>query len=333
MTSLFSSCAGNAKRRLDPVSLVCTCTGRDPVIGRAVGMGEALSAYGKGLWPRRRGSGRPWVTQPEPWRRWMKPCWLPRAAWVAQPRSCAAGPAASGAGRHVWRRALDAGTGLGAGDDPDHAREPGLLVLARVLLVEGRRARALALLDRLQAAPAAQDRTGSLIEIGTLRALALALAASGDEASAVAALAGALVLACTQGYVRVFADEGPQMAALLGRLVAAQRAELTAARRVPLGCLARLQQAFDAGGARPDPGPAAATALPGIVEPLTSRELEALEMLAAGRPNHAIAREMVVSPRHGQEACRQRLGQARRGQPHRGHRRGPATGPDPLSAA
>ena len=59
-----------------------------------------------------------------------------------------------------------------------------------------------------------------------------------------AALAGALTLACPQGYVRVFADEGPPMAALVGRLIAAQRAGQAAA-GVPLGCLARLQRAFD----------------------------------------------------------------------------------------
>ena len=35
--------------------------------------------------------------------------------------------------------------------------------------------------------------------------------------------------------------------------------------------------------------------VPGIVEQLTSRELEVLAMLAAGRPNQAIARELVVS--------------------------------------
>ena len=67
-------------------------------------------------------------------------------------------------------------------------------------------AAALALLDRLHAAAAAQDRTGSVIETGALRALALA--ASGEEAAAVDALAEALTLACPQGYVRVFADEG-----------------------------------------------------------------------------------------------------------------------------
>ena len=108
-------------------------------------------------------------------------------------------------------------------------------------------------------------------------------------------LAEALVLACPQGYVRVFADEGPPMAALLGRLVAAQRAEDAAARRVPLGCLARLQRAFDATGAPPDPGPGATSAVPGIVEPLTGRELEVLGMLAAGLPNKTIARDLVVS--------------------------------------
>ena len=102
--------------------------------------------------------------------------------------------------------------------------------------------RALALLDRLHAAAAAQDRAGSVIELQALRALALA--ASGEQPAAVAALAGALTLACPQGYVRVFADEGPPMAALLSRLVAAQRSGQAAA-GVPLGCLARLLQAFD----------------------------------------------------------------------------------------
>ena len=104
---------------------------------------------------------------------------------------------------------------LYAGDEPSYPREPGYLLLARVLLAQGRPGHALALLDRLNAAAAAQDRVGSLIEAGALRALALA--ATGEEASAVAALAGALTLACPEGYVRVFADEGPPMAALLSR--------------------------------------------------------------------------------------------------------------------
>ena len=176
--------------------------------------------------------------------------------------------------------------GLGPDDEPDYARESGHLALARILLAQDRPGHALALPDRLHAAAAAQDRTGSLIETGALRALALA--ATGDEAGALTALAGALMLARPQGYVRVFADEGPPMAALLGRLIAAQRTG-DAAAGVPLGYLARLQRAFGAGQLAPDAVPA------GIIDPLTSRELEVLAMLAAGRSNQAIAGELVVS--------------------------------------
>ena len=62
-------------------------------------------------------------------------------------------------------------------DEPSYPRERGYLVLARVLLAQGRSGHALALLDRLHAAAAAQDRAGSVIEAGALRALALAPAA------------------------------------------------------------------------------------------------------------------------------------------------------------
>ena len=183
-------------------------------------------------------------------------------------------------------------TGLGADDEPDYPREAGHLALARVLLAQSQPGQALALLDRLHTAAVSQCRTGSVIEAGALRALALA--ASGEQAAAVAALAAALRLACPQGYVRVFADEGPPMAALLGRLIAAQRSGHAAA-GVPLGCLARLQRAFDAQHAVRHPGQDTAAAIPGIVEPLTARELEVLSMLAAGSSNRAIARQLVVT--------------------------------------
>jgi LuxR family maltose regulon positive regulatory protein len=107
-----------------------------------------------------------------------------------------------------------------------------------------------------------------------------------------------LTLACPQGYVRVFADEGPPMAALLGRLIAAQRAGQSgsgfsgfqAAASVPLGYLARLRSAFGAEPAAPH-----TAAVPGLIDPLTSRELEVLQMLAAGKSNQAIAGELVVT--------------------------------------
>ena len=183
--------------------------------------------------------------------------------------------------------------GLGPDDEPGYPREPEYLVLARVLLAQDRPGAALELLERLHAAAVSQDRAGSVIEIRALQALALA--AAGQEAAAVDALAGALILACPQGYVRVFADEGPPMAALLGRLVAAQRAEEAAARGVPLGWLARVLGAFGEKPAAPGAGRGAATVVPGLAEQLTARELEVLALLAAGAPNPRIAEQLVIS--------------------------------------
>src|SRR6202044_1065065 len=132
--------------------------------------------------------------------------------------------------------------GLGQDDEPRYPQEPEYLVLARVLLAQDRPGAAVALLERLHAVAVSQDRTGSLIEIQALQALALA--AAGQETAAVDALAGALTLACPQDYVRVLADQGPPTAALLGRLVGARRAEQDAARGVELSCLARVLRAF-----------------------------------------------------------------------------------------
>jgi LuxR family maltose regulon positive regulatory protein len=103
-----------------------------------------------------------------------------------------------------------------------------------------------------------------------------------------------LTLACPQGYVRVFADEGPPMAALLARLIRSVRDGRAAG--VPVGCLPRLQLAFDVGPARPGPRSGRApAAVPGLFDQLTSRELEVLTMLAAGKSNQAIARQLVVT--------------------------------------
>src|SRR5262249_56599685 len=88
------------------------------------------------------------------------------------------------------------------------------------------------------------------------------------------AVAGAFTLACQQGHVRVFADEGPPMRALLGRVVAAHRAGRPPARGIPVGYLARVLRAFDGGPGAPGLGPAAGAGVPGIIDPLTGRERE-----------------------------------------------------------
>jgi LuxR family maltose regulon positive regulatory protein len=183
--------------------------------------------------------------------------------------------------------------GLGPDDELGYPREPEYLVLARVLLAQERLSPALALLKRLDVTAAAQGRTGSLIEIRALQALASA--AIGDEDTALGCLAGALSLGCPEGYVRVFADEGPPMAALLGRLFAAERAEQAASPSVPLGYLARVLRAFGGKEAAETAGRSTAQAVLGLVEQLTARELEVLALLAAGAPNPRIAAELVIT--------------------------------------
>jgi ATP/maltotriose-dependent transcriptional regulator MalT len=183
--------------------------------------------------------------------------------------------------------------GLDSGDEPGYPRESEFLVLARVLLAQDRPAQALTLLERMLAAAAGQGRTGSVIEIGAL--LALALAACGDQDAAVDALARAVALGCPQGYVRVFADESAPMAALIARLVAAQKAERVAARGIPPGCLARVLRAFGGQDELQGAGRRGAVAVPGLVEQLTARELEVLVLLAAGMPNPRIAEQLVVT--------------------------------------
>lgn len=130
-----------------------------------------------------------------------------------------------------------------------------------------------------------------------MRALeALTLAAGGDQAGALSALAEALAVAAPEGYVRVFVDEGTPMARLLGRLAAASRA----GQGVPPAAvwppyIERLIRAFQPGGAlhmartmREAPGGA------DLVEPLSNRELQVLQLVAAGKSNQEIANELVV---------------------------------------
>jgi LuxR family maltose regulon positive regulatory protein len=181
--------------------------------------------------------------------------------------------------------------GLTEHDEVSYLREGDHLVLARVLLAQSQPDRALELLERLDALAASQGRTGSLIQIRALRALALQ--AADEHRGALTLLAETLELAGPDGHVRVFADEGPPMAALLRSLLGTRRrARAAAGAGAGTEHLHRVIQAF-----QPTTAPADSTArtVRGLIEPLTDRELEVLRLLAAGRRNRDIAAELVVT--------------------------------------
>src|SRR5580693_8309527 len=110
--------------------------------------------------------------------------------------------------------------GLSVDDDLSYLREFEHITLARVLLARYQDERAersvheaTRLLEGLLRAAEEGERTGSVIEILVLQALARQ--ARGDVPAALASLRHALTLAEPEGYVRIFVDEGPPMASLL----------------------------------------------------------------------------------------------------------------------
>jgi LuxR family maltose regulon positive regulatory protein len=174
--------------------------------------------------------------------------------------------------------------GLSVDDDLSYLREFEHITLARLLLARhaGERAErstheAAPLLERLLLAAEAGGRTGRVIEILVLRALAHQ--ALGDIPAALGFLDRAVTLAEPEGYVRVFADEGPAIASLL-RAAAKQGTRRDFARRL-----------LSAASGTGHHGPTEQA----LIEPLSERELDVLRLLGSELDGPAIARELMVS--------------------------------------
>jgi len=174
--------------------------------------------------------------------------------------------------------------GLSVEDDLSYLREFEHITLARVLLARYKSDRtdrsiheAVGLLERLLQAAEEGERTGSVIEILVLQALAHQM--QGDIPAALVPLERALTLAEPEGYVRLFMGEGPPMAVLL---------EEAAKHGIAPNYVRQLLMAF---GSVSDRTPVKQ----GLIEPLSERELEVLRLLRTDLNGPEIAGELFVS--------------------------------------
>jgi LuxR family maltose regulon positive regulatory protein len=162
--------------------------------------------------------------------------------------------------------------------------EAKFLALARLLLAQGQLDDSFKLLKRLWEQAKSGDWSSMMLEILILQALTLQAEENTNEAKK--KLEEALVLAKPGGFIRIFVDEGPPMAHLLyeayNRGIAPEYVQqLLAAFPVtePEEAVSKKSQVDQSG----------------LIEPLSNREIEVLQLIAKGLTNQVIATRLVLS--------------------------------------
>ena len=176
-------------------------------------------------------------------------------------------------------------------DDLNYLGEFEHLTLARVLIAEYQIKRedrlildAISLLERLLKLANDQKRMGSMLEIMIVQALAYQ--AQGDSPRAFTALKYALTLAQPEGYARIFIGEGEPMRLLLLDFSLFNEKQPGGRDHALTGYVNKLLQAFD----QPRDGQQSK-----LIEPLSQRELEVLQLIAQGLSNREISKRLFLA--------------------------------------
>jgi LuxR family maltose regulon positive regulatory protein len=154
---------------------------------------------------------------------------------------------------------------------------------ARVYLAQGDTSTALAALGPLRQQAEAKGWADERLRVMVLQAVALH--AHGEKDEAVQLLGDALALAEPGGFIRIFVDEGMPMAHLLSE---------AAADRIMPDYVGRLLAVFEA----EEQKSADESHLPhaqSLIEPLSQRELEVLQLIAQGLSNREICERLFLA--------------------------------------
>jgi len=162
------------------------------------------------------------------------------------------------------------------------------LTLVQIYLAQKRLGEAEELLSRLEANAQSSGRVGRLIQMIILKALTMHR--MGDIEHAVVALTKGLALSEPEGFLRFFLDEGQPMRVLLALWLSYSNS--SSLRYFAIHLLSQFDSKSDSVSAVPEK----ASPTRDLLEPLSPRELEVLDLIALGNTNKEIAQQLIVAP-------------------------------------
>ena len=171
-------------------------------------------------------------------------------------------------------------------------RDQELITLCRVRLAQGKYTETTAILAPLSANAEAGGRRSVYLE--TLALQSLVLDAQGERQMAAAILIKTLTLAEPEGLARLFVEEGEGMRSLLAEVVRQLGSAIAPAMIRLKDYASEILEAFPTAQKAGEIHSVQATPT-GLIEALTSRELEVLQLIAAGDSNQLIAEKLVIT--------------------------------------